>query len=337
MKLVTFVDASGLDCLGVLHPEDEQRVIDLRQEAAIAPISLRNAALRPGALDSLQQFIEAGDAALALAREIVASTSPDAAQLLSASGLKLRAPIPQPVQFRDCLLFEEHLVNSFAALRQTLADQAPDPVAALQEFEARGLYRVPQVWYEMPVYYKVNRFSFIGPGDQIVWPSYTERLDYELEYACVLSRKLKDATLEEAESAIFGYTIFNDVSARDIQSREMQAQLGPAKGKDFDTGNIIGPCIVTKDAFDPRNARMSARINGQLVCEGNTGTARWSFPQVIVHASRSETLMPGEFFGSGTVGGGCALENGRFLAPGDVIEFEVEGIGILRNTVVRHH
>lgn len=336
MKFVTFRARGGPDQLGMLHPGDETRIIDMRKEAERRGMALGGTGLTPGFADSLQGFIEAGERALAAAREIADSTAVMASSVLPAAEVTLRAPIPQPVQFRDCLLFEEHLLNSFAALRKTLADQSPDPEKALREFEERGLYRVPQVWYEVPVYYKVNRFSFIGPGDDIVWPSYTERLDYELEYACLLSRRLKDASPEEAADAIFGYTIFNDVSARDVQSREMQAQLGPSKGKDFDTGNIIGPCVVTRDAFDPGNARMTARINGQTVCEGNTGSAHWSFPRVIAHASRSETLMPGEFFGSGTVGGGCALENGRFLQPDDLIEFEVEGIGILRNRVVRN-
>jgi 2-keto-4-pentenoate hydratase/2-oxohepta-3-ene-1,7-dioic acid hydratase in catechol pathway len=125
------------------------------------------------------------------------------------------------------------------------------------------------------------------------------------------------------------------VSARDVQSVEMQASLGPSKGKDFDTGNILGPCIVTADSVDADDMTMIARINGEEWCRGNSGSAHWTFAEVIAHASKSETLVPGECIGSGTVGGGCGLEHGRFLNPGDVIELEVSGIGTLRNRIVR--
>jgi len=232
-------------------------------------------------------------------------------------------------------MFEDHLLNSYAMLRKTLADQQPDPVAALADFEARGVYRIPQVWYDIPVYYKANRFSFIGHEEDIIWPEYSEKLDFELEYACVLNRRIKDVSVSDAKDCIFGYTIFNDVSARDVQSIEMQAQLGPSKGKDFDTGNILGPCIVTADAVDADDMVMVARVNGEEWCRGNSGSARWTFADVIAHASRSETLVAGELIGSGTVGGGCGLEHGRFLQPNDVIELEVEGIGTLRNRIVR--
>lgn len=252
-----------------------------------------------------------------------------------ATSIEWRSPLPVPPQFRDCLMFEEHLLNSYTMLRKTLAASQPDPEAALADYEAKGVYRIPAVWYDIPVYYKANRFSFIGHDQDIVWPTYTEKLDFELEYACVLNSFTKDVSVEEASSHIFGYTIFNDVSARDVQSVEMQASLGPSKGKDFDTGNILGPCIVTADSVDPDNMTMIARINGEEWCRGNSGSARWTFAQVIAHASQSETLVPGECIGSGTVGGGCGLELGRFLNPGDVIELEVSGIGILRNRIVR--
>lgn len=334
MKFVTFTHDS--DCrLGLLYPKDETLVIDLRRAAVGLLNAQKTSAGDDSALCSMQGFIEAGERGLDIAREVADSAGAQDPWVVELATTNLRAPIPQPVQFRDCLLFEEHLVNSFAGLRKARADQMPDPAAALREFEEKGLYQVPKVWYQFPLYYKVNRFSFIGPNQDIEWPSYSELLDYELEYACVLSEQLKNASPEDAERAIFGYTIYNDVSARDTQSREMEGLLGPSKGKDFDTGNVIGPCIVTKDAFNPADSRMIARINGSVVCEGNTGSARWSFPEVIVHASRSETLMPGEFFGSGTVGGGCGLETGKFLSPGDVIELEVEGIGVLANRVVR--
>ena len=115
----------------------------------------------------------------------------------------------------------------------------------------------------------------------------------------------------------------------------MAGGLGPAKGKDFDTGNIIGPCIVTKDEIDPYNLTMIARVNGEEWSRGSSSTIHWTFEDLIAHVSRSETLHPGEFFGSGTVGGGCGLEQEKYLSPGDVIELEVEGIGILRNRIIK--
>jgi len=335
VKLVTY-RAKGKDHLGVLHPDDEQFLIDIR--AAVNATGLNRSvgtSIEPTAFVSVQQFIEAGSEALEVTREIVGNTGIRSPWVSPLSSVELLAPIPAPIQFRDCLLFEEHLINSFAALRKALAAQTPEPEVALREYDEKRVYHVPSVWYEIPVYYKVNRFSFIGPDQDIIWPSYSKQLDYELEYAVVLSKTVKNVSEEEAKEAIFGYTIFNDISARDTQAREMQAQLGPSKGKDFDTGNVIGPCIVTKDAFNPQDSVMRAKINGKTVCEGNTGSAYWSFPQVISHASQCETLMAGEFFGSGTVGGGCALENGNFLKNGDIIELEVAGIGILRNRVVR--
>lgn len=332
MKLITYEVQGGELKLGALRDDNNAVIIDLA--AGADALGLKDA----GALGSMLTLIEGGDAAMQLAREIVeeAARKPDQTWAgIKGSSVKWKSPLPVPPQFRDCLMFEEHLLNSYSMLRKTLAAREADPVAALAEYEAKGIYRVPAVWYDIPVYYKANRFSFIGHEEDIIWPEYSEKLDFELEYACVLNSYTKDVTVEEARTRIFGYTIFNDVSARDVQSIEMQASLGPSKGKDFDTGNILGPCIVTADSIDADDMTMIARINGEEWCRGNSGSARWSFAEVIAHASKSETLVPGECIGSGTVGGGCGLEHDRFLNPGDVIELELSGIGTLRNRIVR--
>ena len=331
MKLITYALPTGELRLGALRKDDEGLVVDLL--AGARSLELPN--VQP--LGSMLALIEAGSAGMDSAREIMSAAvkRPGDWTSVPATSIEWRSPLPVPPQFRDCLMFEEHLLNSYTMLRKTLAASQPDPEAALADYEAKGVYRIPAVWYDIPVYYKANRFSFIGHDQDIVWPTYTEKLDFELEYACVLNSFTKDVSVEEASSHIFGYTIFNDVSARDVQSVEMQASLGPSKGKDFDTGNILGPCIVTADSVDPDDMTMIARINGEEWCRGNSGSARWTFAQVIAHASQSETLVPGECIGSGTVGGGCGLELGRFLNPGDVIELEVSGIGILRNRIVR--
>jgi 2-keto-4-pentenoate hydratase/2-oxohepta-3-ene-1,7-dioic acid hydratase in catechol pathway len=336
MKLATCDTAFGEARLGALIQNNgSEYFLDLERAGDAA-------ALDPQVINGMGDmltFIEMSDDVRPYAEELVESLADSAqsSELWTRSeDLKWRCPILQPPQLRDCLMFEEHLQNAFGMLRKTLADQATDPDKALKDFIDKGLYNVPEVWYQIPVYYKVNRFSFIGHEADIIWPYYSEKLDFELEFACVLKNKIKDVSEEVAADSIFGYTIYNDISARDTQSVEMQAQLGPSKGKDFDTGNILGPCIVTADEINPRDLTMLARINGEELCRGNSGSSQWTFPQVISYISRSETLYPGEMIGSGTVGWGCGLEHGRFLQPGDIIELEVSGIGTLRNRIVRN-
>lgn len=162
--------------------------------------------------------------------------------------------------------------------------------------------------------------------------SYSNVMDYELEIACVVGKRGIDLTTEEAEKHIFGYMIYNDFSARDTQLREMEGRLGPAKGKDFCTA--MGPYLVTADEIENvYNLRMTAKINGEIWSDGNTSTMYRSFADIISYVSQSETLVPGDILGSGTVGNGCGLELGKFLNDGDVIELEIERLGILRNQV----
>jgi len=200
--------------------------------------------------------------------------------------------------------------------------------------ERTGVLRVPSTFYEQPIYYKCNRFAVVGTDADVIWPDYSQVLDFELEFGCFIKRPAKDVPKEKARDCIFGYTIFNDFTARDAQTAEMGGQLGPAKGKDFDTANAMGPCLVTADELkDPYSLAMIARVNGAEWGRGRSDTMHWSFEDLIAWISRSETIYPGEFLGSGTVGNGCGLEQMRFLEPDDVVELEVEGIGILRNTV----
>jgi 2-keto-4-pentenoate hydratase/2-oxohepta-3-ene-1,7-dioic acid hydratase in catechol pathway len=221
--------------------------------------------------------------------------------------VKLKAPVPRPNSLRDYLAFEGHA--SFSGKRQ-----------------------LDKGWYEIPVCYKGNPDTVIGPEETIPWPSYTDLLDYELEYGIYIGKEGKNIPREKAGEYIAGYTILNDVSARDIQLQEMLAGgLGPVKGKDF--CSVMGPCLVTPDEMNPSNLRMTARINGEVWSDNNSGTAYWTWPQIIEFASMEETLYPGDFLGSGTVEGGCGVELNRWIQPGDVIELEVEGIGILRNRV----
>jgi 2-keto-4-pentenoate hydratase/2-oxohepta-3-ene-1,7-dioic acid hydratase in catechol pathway len=156
-------------------------------------------------------------------------------------------------------------------------------------------------------------------------------MDYELELGIVIGRSGKDLTPEQARSFLFGVTIFNDFSARDIQMREMQGMLGPAKGKDFATA--LGPWITTVDELDVHHLTMVARVNGEEWSRGSSSTIMWSVEEIIAYVSKGEGVQAGELIGSGTVGWGCGMELGKLLKPGDVVELEVEGIGVLRNKI----
>jgi 2-keto-4-pentenoate hydratase/2-oxohepta-3-ene-1,7-dioic acid hydratase in catechol pathway len=221
---------------------------------------------------------------------------------------------------RDFLCFEKHLKQGFEAIAKMRGTEA----------------RIPKVWYERPIFYHPNRFNVCGTGADVPWPAYCEQLDFELEFGCYIGKPGKDIAAAQARSHIFGYTIFNDFSARDAQRVEMEGRLGPAKGKSFDGGNVMGPWIVTPDEIgDPYKLRMEARINGKMRSQGVTEGMLFSFEEIIAHVTKDETLMPGEFIGSGTVGNGCGLELGWYLEHGDSIELEVEKIGILKNKVER--
>jgi 2-keto-4-pentenoate hydratase/2-oxohepta-3-ene-1,7-dioic acid hydratase in catechol pathway len=322
MRLVTFQLLGRAPRAGAFIDGDA-RIVDLAEA--------HTAAFGEAALANVLDIIEGGDAALDRAQETVKKAP--ASTIRARSDVKLHAPVQRPPQMRDCLCFELHLQQAIAAM---MAMTQPNPEAALAEIKQSGLPAAPPIFYQQPIYYKANRFAVIGTEEDVIWPSYCERLDFELEFGVYLKGKVKDAKKENALAHIFGYTIFNDMSARDAQAVEMEGRLGPAKGKDFDTANVMGPCLVTADEIpDPYHLTMIARVNGEEWGRGNSGSMYWKFEDLIAYISRSETLYPGEFLGSGTVGNGCGLEHMRFIKPGDVIELEVEGIGVLRNRVVQ--
>jgi 2-keto-4-pentenoate hydratase/2-oxohepta-3-ene-1,7-dioic acid hydratase in catechol pathway len=205
------------------------------------------------------------------------------------------------------MAFEEHIAN---ARNQTRPPQ-----------------EVPPTWYEIPVFYFSNPGAVFSDGDEIARPADTERLDYELELACVIG----------ADGRPEGFTIMNDFSARDLQAREMTVGLGPAKGKDFATA--LGPVLVSPDELPADlDMRAIARVNGEVRTDSRTGAMHHSWDALLSAAARNTPagLTAGEVIGSGTVGRGCILEHGdgRWLQAGDVVELEIEGIGVLRNRVV---
>lgn len=310
MKLVTFESGGACHIGAVLA--DGKSIADFTASAPSAPH-----------FRDMLALIDAGSAALEEARAL--ERAPKATAALAA--VRLLAPVPEPRQMRDFLCFEKHLRQARANRHLFgVAGQPTDPAKV----------EIPKVWYEQPIYYKCNRFSVIGTDHDVRWPLDSKMLDYELEFGVFLGKGGVNIAKENARGHIFGYCIFNDVSARDIQIREMAGQLGPSKGKDFDTGNVMGPWLVTADEIaDPYNLTMVARVNGEEWSRGNSGTMHHKFEDIIAHVSADETVHPGEFLGSGTVGGGCGLELAKFLKPNDVVELEVEGLGVLRNRVVK--
>jgi fumarylacetoacetate (FAA) hydrolase len=214
---------------------------------------------------------------------------------------ELLAPVPRPPSVRDFFAFEQHVATARAN---------------------RGS-AVPAEWYEFPAFYFSNPAVILGPGAELAYPDGTAMLDYELEVAAVIG----------AEGRIGGFTVLNDWSARDIQRKEMRIGLGPAKAKDFATS--LGPVLVTADEFDGSAAVMTARVNGEERSRGNLADLHYAWADILAQAARNTELRPGDVIGSGTVGTGCILEHddGRWLVPGDTVELEVAGIGILANRI----
>ena len=338
MRLVTFRH-EGLQEIGALAGADSKIV------ALQAAEKLRSG--RPSLhFQSMLAFLRGGSVArdvAAQAMEFAASQQPEGV-FLDRSQAELLAPVPRPESIRDFMVFEQHVINCTRRfeMKPWLAsiDRAVERTLGRK---ATLAYRKARSWYERPAYYKGNRNTVVGDGARVTIPRYTQRFDWELEFGIFICKQGRDIPKEKAGEFIGGFVIFNDFSARDIQGREMGARLGPAKGKDFDGGNAIGPALVTPDEIpDPYNLEMRARVNGEEVSYGHTKGMRWKFEDMIAYVSQDETLYPGDFFGSGTgtvpeSGANrccCGLEMGRFLKPGDTVELEVERIGKLTNHVV---
>jgi 2-keto-4-pentenoate hydratase/2-oxohepta-3-ene-1,7-dioic acid hydratase in catechol pathway len=264
-------------------------------------------------------FLGAGDAGRRAADQAIEAASRSVEAFggrtsYAPAEVRLLAPVARPRVIRDFLTFEGHMLAAGKAL---------------------GRASIPPVWYEVPAYYKGNPDTVSGPEDVIEWPRYCQKFDFELELAMVTGRRGKNVTKADARRYIAGYTIWNDWSARDQQMKEGPLGMGPSKGKDFDSGNTIGPYLVTADEIDVSDLRMTAKVNGETWTDSSSGGRQFSFEDLIVHVSQNETIYPGELWGSGTTTGGSGLELDRWLKPGDVVEFEIEGIGILRNRIER--
>jgi 2-keto-4-pentenoate hydratase/2-oxohepta-3-ene-1,7-dioic acid hydratase in catechol pathway len=286
--------------------------------------------LRVGYLDGeLVVPVAAGEGRAGLEAVLELAATPErppapAGEPFPLAGARLLAPVDGPPSIRDFYAFEQHASTARAR---------------------RGLEMVPD-WYELPVFYFSNPGAVIGPGDGVAAPPRSAELDYELEVACVLARDARNLRIEDTDGLVAGFTIMNDWSARDVQRREMRLSMGPVKGKDFATS--LGPWLVTADEFAPDGLRtvpsaaMVARVNGVEYTRSNLDTVWWSFAEMLVYAAESAPLRRGDVLGSGTCGTGCILElslvHGAdrypYLVPGDEVELEVGGLGVLSNRVI---
>jgi 2-keto-4-pentenoate hydratase/2-oxohepta-3-ene-1,7-dioic acid hydratase in catechol pathway len=271
-------------------------------------------------------FIRGGEATLALLREAVAAAESAGASAevadrgesftfrIASDAVTLEVPL-RPVSIRDGLNCYTHFKNILSI---------------------KSIDKVPDLFSKRPFYYRGSHTSVSGPDSVVKWPVYSEKLDYELEMFAVIGREGENIAQEEAMAYIYGYTIFNDLSGRSIQPEDSATTLGPSKSKCFTDGNVMGPYLVTADEVgDPHHLRMIARINGELWSENNTEEMQLKFPEMISFISWNERLYPGECIASGTMSLGAGIEMDRWLKPGDVIELEVEKLGLLRTQVVR--
>ncbi|MEU0425223.1 fumarylacetoacetate hydrolase family protein [Streptomyces canus] len=296
--------------------QHQRRVAVVDEDGTLYPV--------PGT-HSLTELIGCGDGLKALLD--VGAATLDVPPGPHVSEVRLLPPL-QPPTVRDFVTFEEHVEG----VRRSVD----------------GVGGVPEAWYDAPTFYFTNPYAIIGAHDDVPVPPGSNVLDFELEVAAVIGSEGRDLTPEQARDHIIGYTIFNDWSARDLQSREMQVRLGPCKGKD--TAATLGPYLVTAGELEPyRDAdgflrlALTAAVNGEVVGNDLLSNMSWTFEEMVAYASRGTVVRPGDVLGSGTCGnGGCLAELWGVrgdptpppLKPGDTVTLTVEGIGTVSNTVV---
>ena len=295
--------------------------------------------LHPDLPNSMNMFLHYWDDMFPMAQQVEAAIKNGKVSRekgLALDEVDLLAPVPFPTSLRDAYAFRQHVE---AARRNHSKPMIP-------EFD------------QFPIFYFSNHHCIQGPGEIRCMPDHFNKLDFELEAAVVICKHGRNIPAEEADSYIGGLMIMNDMSARILQGEEMLLNLGPAKGKDFST--VIGPCLVTLDELEAFevvakqnhvgknwNLKMNCWVNGMKVSEGNLSDMNWTFAEIIERSSYGVTLQPGDVIGSGTVGTGCFLElNGtgrlndpdhqqQWLQEGDIVEMEIEGVGKLKNTIVK--
>ena len=285
--------------------------------------------------DNMNEFLWGGDELMDRAKKVNTAIKSGKMEAKEELFYELIAPVPHPSSCRDGYAFRQHVA---AARRNRRVDMIP-------EFD------------QYPIFYFTNHNAIQGPGEIECMPDHFQKLDFELEVAVVIGKKGRNIKAADADSYIAGYMIMNDMSARTLQMEEMLLNLGPAKGKDFST--VIGPILVTPDELEQYkvsakaghtgnayNLKMTCKVNGIQVSEGNMGDMDWTFAEILERCAYGADILPGDVIGSGTVGTGCFLElNGtgllndpsfkpQWLKDGDVVEMEIDGLGHLSNTIV---
>lgn len=322
MRLVTY-ERNGRTGVGALLPNG--KVLSLSDAGQLLGLAYR--------FTTMIDLIEHQDVAMPLARRL--ESGPPEEALIDSGDLKLLAPIPRPPRMRSMSSFPAHLSQGQVGRARLLAEQTPDPQAAFEAAKAKFTPRPPPGYYETPVYWLMDHFCVCGPDDEVPWPPYSNWIDYELELAAVIGRAGRDIPKADAQKHIFGYTLLNDLSARDEQALASATSLSiTAKGKDFGRSYPMGPCIVTSDEIDVYDLQVTLRVNGVDWAHGSTRDPQWSFADGIAYTSRACDMVPGEIISSATVANCSGLEQIKKGAIGDVVELEAPGIGILRNRIV---
>ena len=325
MRLYTFRVGSPVGPMQRIGAEAGGRLVDLNLAAALLMLDRGEPDWRQYAdylvPPDMIGYLERGPKArrvveegLALVSEAVAAGEEEQPEVGSIvhefEAVHLMAPVPRPNTVWDSMVFLEHV--------------------------KMGRPVIPDVFFEWPPYFTQSGAVVAGPYDPIVRPRFTRELDFECEFGAYIGTKGINISEADAGSHIAGYTIYNDVSARDVQFREMEMMLGPAKGKNFEGSNIMGPCMVTPDELDPSAMRMVVRVNGEVVVDDNSSTMHYPFARIVEWISEEQFLYPGDFIASGTCDHGtCQMSSlQRWLEDGDLVEMEIEGIGVIRNRVV---
>ena len=327
MKLISYRDRKPRSTqirTGLVLP-DEEHFIDL-----VVGDKKLGAKSKAPAFASLQALIEAGEPALEKTSKIESWALQNQDELGTLADISLCAPLPVPIKFRAFSVYEKHLLQAIdAVLRNRMG------TVAYRLNKALKLIKPPKQFYKNPVYYKGSNTSFIGPDADVIPPTFSEpMLDYECELGVVIGKGGMDIAPENAMAHVFGYTVFNDVSARRRLIPEFRGVTGPLKGKDFQTGNIMGPWIVTRDEIaDPSALELRMSVNGALKGIGRAADMHHSIPDMIAYASEGEMLVPGEFFGTGAPADCTGIEHWEFLKSGDVMTLEIPTIGKLENKV----
>ncbi len=309
MRLATIQTAGGLRAAVWCQTTSDELWVDISEASQVLGLGT----LAP----SMKGVLAQEGPGLATPRLIVSQLKgillPDEISSWPINGAHLAPPVPDPGVLIDFYAFEEHVRRARGR---------------------RGLEIIPE-WFEYPVYYRSNQRALVAPGATVHFPAGEENMDYELELAAVLGAPIENPSAEEAERAIAGYCLFNDWSARGIQAEVMKVGLGPAKGKDF--ASSLGPYLVTPDELGPlADLKLQARVNGEIWSENTPGAMAWTWGEMLAFAGEGVRFEPGDIFGSGTVGGGCGLELGRFLSVGDTVELDGgPALGVLKGTVGR--